>query len=84
MIFRSPVESGQLLPLTDREVALDFSDKMGIDFPSVTLEEDTDGPVSNVHGTNGGLLNIFDEALPSGPGDHYNKSMSLGLIFSIS
>lgn len=85
MISRSPVECRPSLPLTDGEVTLDFSDEMGMDFPSVTLEEDTDGPVSNAHGTNsGGLLNIFDEASPSGPGDHCDNSMSQGSIFSIS
>jgi hypothetical protein len=51
MISRSPIEPGPSLPLTKsaREVALDLSDKIGIDFPGMTLEEDTDGLASNAH-----------------------------------
>lgn len=86
MISRSPVESGPSLPLTESagEVALDLSDEMGMDFPNVTIHEDTDGPVSNAHWTNSGSLNVFDGASLSGPGDHCDNSTSQESIFSMS
>lgn len=65
-------------------MALDFSDEMGMGFPNVTQEEDTDSPVSNAHGTNSGLLNVFDGVPLSGPGDHCDNSTSQGSTFSIS
>ncbi|OAX84044.1 hypothetical protein ACJ72_01579 [Emergomyces africanus] len=76
MISRPPVEPGPSLPLTESagEVALDLSDEIGMDFPGVTLEEDTDGSASNAHWSNSGLLNVFDEALLSGPDDYFNNT----------
>lgn len=78
MISRSPVEPGPSLPLTEHagEVALDLSEEMGMDFPNVTLEEDTDGPLSNAHWSRSDLLNCFDGASLTCPGDHCDNDTS--------
>ncbi|KAJ5404004.1 hypothetical protein N7509_003875 [Penicillium cosmopolitanum] len=72
MIPRSPVEFGPLLPLTESagEVALDLSDEMGMVFPNMTLEKDTDDPVSNANWSNSSLLKVFDGASLTDPGSH--------------
>jgi hypothetical protein len=86
MIPRSPVESVPSLPLTEPagEVALDLSDEKGMDFPNVTLGEDTDGPISNAHWSQSDLLNVFDGASLTDLGDLYDNSTSQRSIFSIS
>lgn len=82
MIPRSSVERRPSLPPTESagEVALDLSDEMCMDLPDVTLEEETDGPVSNAHWPNSGLLNVFDVASLSGPDENSDNSASQGSI----